>query len=173
MRPARAPGIAALLTCAALAPGLISGCGEDDDPPPVIDAIAPAPQGDPADGGADDRFGSTQAPRRAKCPADLTGCRSAIGEILYVERVDPDGDGDAHFVITGDDSITAPGISVLDVAVDLRPHPLPRPGEWISAAGQVRQGSYGQNQIEAVVVEVGPPTYRSQVRTMALAKPMP
>jgi hypothetical protein len=59
-------------------------------------------------------------------------------------------------VITGDDSITATGLSVLDVAADLRPQPLPGPGEWISAAGPVHQGSYGQDQIEAVVVEVAP-----------------
>ncbi len=45
--------------------------------------------------------------------------------ILYVERVDPDGDGDAHFVLASGEAITAPGISVIDVARELRPHPLP------------------------------------------------
>jgi hypothetical protein len=73
-----------------------------------------------------------------------------------VERVDPDGDGDAHFVLASPDSITAPGISVVDVRRDLRPKPLPGPGDHLSAAGLVQRGSYGQRQIEAVIVSVAP-----------------
>ena len=90
----------------------------------------------------------------ARCPVDLTGCRTAAGRILYVERVDPDGDGDAHFVLASRDGVTAPGISVIDVRRDLRPHPLPGPGDRLSAAGRVQVGSYGQRQIEAVRVRV-------------------
>ena len=33
--------------------------------------------------------------RRARCPAGAANCRSAEGTVIYVERVDPDGDGDA------------------------------------------------------------------------------
>ena len=88
------------------------------------------------------------------CPADVSACRSASGEIVYVERVDPDGDGDAHFVLFSDQSITAPGISVIDVARDLRPHPLPGPGDLVSAAGPVYRGSYGQRQIQATKLRV-------------------
>jgi hypothetical protein len=72
-----------------------------------------------------------------------------------VERVDPDGDGDAHFVLASRQSISAPGISVIDVRKGLRPKPLPGPGDTLSAAGPVFRGSYGQRQIEAVAVEVG------------------
>jgi hypothetical protein len=90
----------------------------------------------------------------AHCPSDLAGCRTATGRILYVERVDPDGDGDAHFVMASREGITAPGISVIDVRRDLRPHPLPGPGDRLSAAGLVRVGSHGQKQIEAVRVRV-------------------
>lgn len=50
--------------------------------------------------------------------------------------------------------ITAPGVSVIDVRRDLRPHPLPGPGDRLSAAGLVQVGSYGQRQIEAVSVRV-------------------
>ena len=103
--------------------------------------------------------GSGPAPRRpeiepVRCPAAVSACRSAGGEIVYVERVDPDGDGDAHFVLFSDESITAPGISVIDVARDLRPHPLPGPGDLVSAAGPVYRGSYGQRQIEATKLRV-------------------
>ena len=90
----------------------------------------------------------------ARCPEGLAACTSASGTILYVERVDPDGDGDAHFVLASGESVTAPGITVVDVSADLRPHPLPGPGDRLSAAGTVRPGTYGQRQIEAVVVSV-------------------
>ena len=71
-----------------------------------------------------------------------------------MERVDPDGDGDAHFVLASREGITAPGISVIDVRRDLRPRPLPGPGDRLSGAGVVQVGSYGQRQIEAVRVRV-------------------
>lgn len=89
------------------------------------------------------------------CPAGHPSCRSAAGEIIYVERVDPDGDGDAHFVIHDPQGITLRGITVIDVRKDLRPHPLPEAGDTISAAGPVQIGSYGQEQIHALEVHVG------------------
>jgi hypothetical protein len=92
-----------------------------------------------------------------RCPADLPECRTASGRILLVERVDPDGDGDAHFVLASPDSITAPGISTIAVERSLRPRPLPGPGDRLSAAGQVFRGHLGQKQIEAVVVHVARP----------------
>ena len=70
------------------------------------------------------------------------------------QRVDPDGDGDAHFVLLSEQAITAPWISVIDVARDLRPHPLPKPGALVAAAGPVYPGSYGQRQIQATAVAV-------------------
>ncbi len=76
------------------------------------------------------------------------GCAAVTGRVLYVEAVDADGDGDAHYVVAGG-SVTAPGVSVIDVARTLRPRRLPRPGELVSAAGPVSTGSYGQRQIEA------------------------
>ena len=68
---------------------------------------------------------------------------------MYVERIDPDGDGDAHFVLLSPQGVTSPGISVIDVERDLRPHPLPGVGDLVSAAGPVYRGSYGQRQIQA------------------------
>jgi hypothetical protein len=93
-------------------------------------------------------------PRPLHCPAAAGNCSAAAGRIVYVERVDPDGDGDAHFVLASRASITGPGISVIDVRRDLRPSPLPGPGDWISAIGPVFEGSYGQRQIEAVRLRV-------------------
>ena len=129
-----------ILVLGALA--LLTGCGDDEsDPPRTAEPSHPA-------GSVDTRQPAV------RCPADLAGCRTATGRILYVERVDPDGDGDAHFVLASREGITAPGISVIDVRRDLRPHPLPGPGGRLSAAGLVQTGSYGQRQIEAVRVRV-------------------
>jgi hypothetical protein len=88
------------------------------------------------------------------CPSGHPSCRSAAGEIIYVERVDPDGDGDAHFVLRDPKGITLPGITVIDVRKGLRPHPLPGIGDTVSAAGPVQIGSYGQEQIHALEVHV-------------------
>ena len=93
-------------------------------------------------------------PKRPRCPRDSSNCASARGTIVYVEAVDPDGDGDAHFVLTSDESITLPGITVIDVEKSMRPHPLPGVGDRVAAAGPVYRGSHGQKQIQATVLRV-------------------
>jgi hypothetical protein len=74
--------------------------------------------------------------------------------VLYVEAVDPDGDGDAHLVLASRQGITAPGLTIVDVKAGLRPARLPRPGDWVGAAGPVFPGSRGQSQIEATRLRV-------------------
>ena len=129
-----------------------AGCGGDDDgaqlSEPTVPAeaeVSAAPEPEPA---------APTPLRRARCPAELANCATASGRILYVERVDPDGDGDAHFVLTSREAVTGPGISVVDVKRSLRPSPLPGPGDRLSAAGPVYRGSYGQKQIEAIELHV-------------------
>jgi hypothetical protein len=90
----------------------------------------------------------------SRCPADHPACRETVGRIVYVERVDADGDGDAHFVIRDPQGITLQGLTAIDVRAGLRPHPLPGPGDLISAAGPVQTGSYGQSQIHALELHV-------------------
>ena len=142
---------AAILAALAVAAAVVLGCGDGDPGGAETDVTAPPPVRAPKP----DREAARNPPphvARAHCPAGIAGCESASGTIIYVERVDPDGDGDAHFVLSGGDSITAPGISAIDVAADLRPHPLPGPGDAVSAAGPVQTGSYGQSQIHALVL---------------------
>jgi hypothetical protein len=134
----------ALLLSAALAGGC--GSGGDDPvasatPPEATRTATPAP---------------TRAPdratvHRARCAPGTGNCAAVTGRVIYVEAVDPDGDGDAHYVLAGG-NVTAPGVSVIDVAIDLRPRRLPRPGELVSAAGPVYEGSHGQRQIQATEV---------------------
>lgn len=90
----------------------------------------------------------------SRCPAGLPSCRTTEGRIVFVERVDPDGDGDAHFVVADSQGITLPGLTAIDVRKDLRPRPLPGVGELISAAGPVQTGSFGQSQIHALELHV-------------------
>jgi hypothetical protein len=97
----------------------------------------------------------TVAPSR--CPSGLPSCRGTEGRIVYVERVDPDGDGDVHFVVADSQGITLPGLTAIDVRKGLRPDPLPGPGDLISAAGPVQTGSYGQSQIHALELHVAEP----------------
>ena len=131
-----------LLVAAACA--AVTGCGGDDPGAPSSQPAETAP--------ATSERPERREVRPARCPPDAPpGCRSATGRVIYVEAVDPDGDGDAHYVLAGG-SITAPGVSVIDVPRHLRPQRLPRTGERVSAAGPVYRGSYGQRQIEALVV---------------------
>ena len=90
---------------------------------------------------------------RARCPDDVPGCSAVRGTVLYVERVDPDGDGDLHVVVDAG-SITIAGMTAIDVARGLRPRRDPRVGDRVSAAGPVQTGSYGQSQIHALEFRV-------------------
>ena len=132
------------LAIAVFAVALAAGCGGGDATRPE-----PAPDHRPA---AEPRADAKRPHvRRARCARDAANCAAVTGRVLYVEAVDPDGDGDAHYVLAGG-NVTAPGLSVIDVGRELRPRRLPRTGELVSAAGPVYPGSYGQRQIEAVTV---------------------
>ena len=90
------------------------------------------------------------------CPDGVPGCRAVTGEIVLVERVDPDGDGDLHVVVAAG-GITLPGATAIDVRKGLRPPRDPRIGERATAAGPVQTGSYGQSQIHALRFRVERP----------------
>ncbi len=127
------------------------GCGGEDQ---GATSSAPASPALPS-------TGETTPPSKSatvepsRCPPGHPACRTTEGRIVYVERVDPDGDGDAHFVIADPQGITLPGLTAIDVRAGLRPSPLPGVGELISAAGPVQTGSLGQSQIHALELHVG------------------
>jgi hypothetical protein len=87
---------------------------------------------------------------RPPCRAGVVACASASGRIVYVERVDPDGDGDLHVVVTDRRGVTLRGLTAIDVAKELRPRRDPRIGDEAAAMGPVQTGSYGQSQIHAL-----------------------
>lgn len=124
--------------------GGASGTSSSDTQLDVIERSAP--------GGKDKPAAETVA--KSHCPSDLPSCRTTEGPITFIERVDPDGDGDAHFVVIDSQSITLPGLTAIDVSKQLRPRPLPGVGDTISAAGPVQTGSHGQSQIHAIELHV-------------------
>jgi hypothetical protein len=137
-------GLAAL--GAALLAVVVGGCagasgGSSTSPAPRVIGVSGA--GNP---------GESVAP--SHCPSGLRRCRSAEGRIVFVEAHDPDGDGDAHFVVLDSQGITLPGLTAIKVPRRLRPSPLPGLGDLISAAGQVQTGSHGEDEIHALAVRV-------------------
>jgi hypothetical protein len=126
------------------------GCGEND----TTHTTDPVISFQSADRSAGDRGQAADTVTASHCPSGVPYCRATEGRIVYVEAVDSDGDGDAHFVILDPQGITLPGLTAIDVSKGLRPHPLPGVGDLISAAGQVQTGSFGQDQIHALELHV-------------------
>jgi len=145
---------AALALLAAL---VLTGCGMEGAGSGTETSRGGEGAGSPPRGPAPEAEGAPETVTPSHCPPGHPACRSAAGRIVYVERVDPDGDGDAHFVILDSQGITLPGLTAIDVRRGLRPHPLPGPGDLVSAAGPVQTGSYGQSQIHALEVHVADP----------------
>ncbi len=137
-----------LATAAAVAVGAgIAGCGGGGDESEASSSeTVPTTVPEPTTTTA---VPPSAALRPPPCPVGAANCERAAGEIAFVERVDADGDGDAHFVLISAESITAPGVSVIDVRADLRPSPLPGVGDQLAASGPVYEGSLGQRQIQA------------------------
>jgi hypothetical protein len=139
-----------VLAPVALALALICGCGDEASSTTSGAAAAPPSKESPSE--------TKRVPAKtvepSSCPPGHPACRTTEGRIVYVERVDPDGDGDAHFVIADPQGITLPGLTAIDVRKGLRPDPLPGVGVLISAAGPVQTGSLGQSQIHALELHV-------------------
>jgi hypothetical protein len=120
-------------------------------------APLPAPRAAPsASASPSPRAGATPRPRalpRARCRGGVPGCVAVRGRVVYVESVDPDGDGDLHVVLLAG-GVTAPGATAIDVRPGLRPRRDPRVGDLAAAAGPVQRGSFGQSQIHALAFAV-------------------
>jgi hypothetical protein len=125
---------------------VLAGCGGAPEAP--RSSATPTPDATPT---------ATAAPRasrplaRPRCRDEIPNCASTSGRIVFVERVDPDGDGDLHVVVADRRGVTLRGLSAIDVSKDLRPRRDPRIGERAAAMGPVQTGSYGQDQIHALV----------------------
>ena len=90
------------------------------------------------------------------CTAKRLSCTAVAGRVLYVQRTDPDGDGDAHLVLLSQDSLTRRWISVVKIERDVRPPDLPGRGRWVSAIGQTYSGEKGETNLNAARVREAP-----------------
>jgi hypothetical protein len=123
----------------------LAGCGGSDPPPTPAPAATKTPSAT-----ATPRPRTAHRVPRLPCPATgVLRCAAVRGRVVYVERVDPDGDGDLHVVVAGGNA-TAPGFTAIDVRVGLRPRHDPRIGDLVSAYGPVQTGHLGQSQIHAL-----------------------
>jgi hypothetical protein len=140
--------VVAGLTIAAA--GLIAAMLALRDPGPAPRASAPGERGAAAAPAPEPTARPRQRPLRVpRCRDGVPHCAAVRGTVVYVERVDPDGDGDLHVVVLGG-SVTAPGTTAIDVAKELRPRRDPRVGDVAAAAGPVQTGHLGQSQIHAL-----------------------
>jgi hypothetical protein len=138
------------LAALAAAAALLASCGGDGDRPRAASTPSPTATAT-ATPTATPRPKRERRPlRRPPCRSGIPACASASGRIVYVERVDPDGDGDLHVVVTDRRSVTLRGLTAIDVSKDLRPRRDPRIGDEAAAMGPVQTGSYGQSQIHAL-----------------------
>ena len=127
----------------------VGGCGGSDAPPR---AETPTPTPTRTATATPEATPRPARPLRApRCRPEVPDCARVSGRIVYVERVDPDGDGDLHVVVTDRHGVTLAGLTSIDVSKDLRPPRDPRVGERAAAMGPVQTGSYGQSQIHALV----------------------
>ena len=124
---------------------VLAGCGGGGDAPPR--AATPTPTPTPT---ATPRPARERRLARPRCREEVPDCRSTSGRIVYVERVDADGDGDLHVVVSDRRGVTLRGLTAIDVSKDLRPRRDPQIGESAAAMGPVQTGSYGQSQIHAL-----------------------
>jgi hypothetical protein len=149
---------AAVTLAAALCALLVAGCGSEQ-PTETKDAASPDPVVEKKSPKVERKRRQRERREReavapSHCPEGVFECAEAEGRVVYVEKVDPDGDGDAHFVIVEWPGVSLPGLTAIDVRKGLRPDPLPRHGVLVSAAGPVQVGSHGQDQVHALVLHV-------------------
>jgi hypothetical protein len=92
----------------------------------------------------------------ARCPKSASNCAASLGRVIYIESVDPDGDGDLHVVavVTKGDIVTGAGLTVFDVEKNVRPRTVPPLGATVTGAGPVYTGSHGQKQIQVTKFRV-------------------
>jgi hypothetical protein len=125
----------------------VPGCGESAEE--TRSQAGSKPKRSAPDGSSQPNVRPELAP--ARCPSSAGNCRAATGRVVYVESVDPDGDGDLHVALFDAEGLSAPGITVLDVARELRPARDPAVGDLVTGAGPVYRGSFGQRQIQVTV----------------------
>ena len=74
-------------------------------------------------------------------------CAAVSGRVVYVQAVDPDGDGDLHVALLSRQSLTYPGISVVKFQQRVRPAHPPAIGSWMTAVGERYTGTHDDHNV--------------------------
>jgi hypothetical protein len=155
MTRTRRTGLGASLLAVAVAAAL-AGCGDAGTPSATAPSTASTPTAAKRPAARPPRRARVPRPPAPRCTAGAANCTAASGDVLALESVDPDGDGDLHLILLSDESVTLPGVTVLDVSRALRPARDPQVGDWAAGAGPVYTGSHGQHQIQVERVVYAP-----------------
>lgn len=101
---------------------------------------------------------SWTAPCRASDPPrDRTTCARVAGRVVWIQKHDPDGDGDRHLIV-----ISRLRPHIVKVPLDLPLHRLPRLGSRISATGWIVTGASGHYELDPVLLHAAGETARSE-----------
>jgi hypothetical protein len=84
---------------------------------------------------------------------DDSTCAHVKGRVVWIQRRDPDGDGDRHLIL-----MVHLHPRIVKIAPDLPVSRLPRLGTRIDVAGYLLVGDSGRPEIEARTLRPGGPT---------------
>jgi hypothetical protein len=93
------------------------------------------------------RVGPGGLPELSCRPTDWSPCREVDGRVVYIQRVDPDGDGDLHVLLLSRQSVTGPWLTLLKVPDKLRTGMDPGIGRWVRATGHLYTAEHGETSI--------------------------
>lgn len=91
----------------------------------------------------------TRPCRPAGRDAVATTCARVRGRVVWVERTDPDGDGDRHLLV-----VSQLDTRIVKLAADFRVGRLPALGSEVTATGPVVPGGSGRPEIRTERFEV-------------------
>jgi hypothetical protein len=98
------------------------------------------------------------APCRASAaPRDRTTCARIAGRVVWIQKHDPDGDGDRHLIVV---SRLRPRI--VKVPTDLPLRHLPRLGSRVQATGWIVVGASGHAEVDPLVLHAAGETVRTE-----------
>ncbi|HEY6759207.1 MAG TPA: hypothetical protein VI318_06940 [Baekduia sp.] len=76
---------------------------------------------------------------------DKIVCERVTGRVVWIQKHDPDGDGDRHLIV-----IARLHPRIVKLSIQLPVKTLPRIGSWIDATGWMMRGGTGHMELDTV-----------------------
>ena len=101
------------------------------------------------------------APCRADPGAgrDRAMCRRVAGRVVWIQKRDPDGDGDRHLIV-----VARLRPRIVKVPRDFPLRRLPGRGSWVDATGWVVIGASGHSEVEPRLLRTSGEVARAPIR---------